>query len=49
VDPKKVEDIMEWYVSTNVPEVRISFMGSTGYYRWFIEGFLNIENPIMEV
>jgi hypothetical protein len=32
----------------NVPEVH-SFMGLAGYYRWFIEGFSKIENPIMEL
>jgi hypothetical protein len=33
---------------TNVPEVRI-FMGLAGYYRWFVEGFLKIANPIMKL
>jgi hypothetical protein len=48
VDPTKVEAIMEWSASTNVTEVR-SFMGLAGYYRWFVEGFLKIANPIMEL
>jgi hypothetical protein len=47
-DPAKVESIMEWHTPTNVPEVR-SFMGLGGYYRWFVEGFSKIENPIMEL
>jgi hypothetical protein len=48
VNPAKVEDIMEWPMSMNVIEVR-SFMGLEGYYRRFIEGFLKIANPIMEL
>jgi hypothetical protein len=48
VDPKKVKAIMEWPVSMNVPEV-CSFMGLAGYYRWFFEFFLNIENMTTEL
>jgi hypothetical protein len=44
----KVEAIMEWPMSMNVPEVH-SFMGLAGYYRRFVEGFSKIENPIMEL
>ena len=48
VDPAKVEAIMEWPGSKNVPKVR-RFMGLAGYYRQFIEGFSKIENPITEL
>jgi hypothetical protein len=48
MDPVKLEAIMEWPAPTNVQEVCI-FMGLAGYYRRFVEGFLNIENPIMEL
>jgi hypothetical protein len=45
VDPKKIKAIMEWHVPKNVADIR-SFMGITGYYRWFIEGFSKIPYPI---
>ena len=48
VDPAKVEAIMEWPTPMNVTEVG-SFMGLVGYYRWFVEGFSKIANPIMEL
>jgi hypothetical protein len=48
VDPTKVEAIMEWPAPMNVIEVR-SFMGLAGYYRWFVEGFSKIENPITKL
>jgi hypothetical protein len=47
VDPAKVEAIMQWPMSLNVPKVH-SFMILAGYYRWFVEGFSKIENPITE-
>jgi hypothetical protein len=46
--PANVEAIMEWPAPTNVTEV-CSFMGLAGYYRHFVEGFLKIANPIMEL
>jgi hypothetical protein len=48
MDPAKFEAIMEWPAPTNVMEVH-SFMGLAGYYRRFIEGFLKVANPIMEL
>jgi hypothetical protein len=45
VDLEKVKAIMEWSVPKNAHEVR-SFMGLTGYYQRFVEGFYKIEKPI---
>ena len=45
VDPKKIRAIEDWPIPKDVTDVR-SFMGITGYYRRFIEGFSKIANPI---
>jgi hypothetical protein len=45
VDPAKVKEIMAWSVPTIVTEIR-SFLGLTGYYRRFIEGFYKIVKPM---
>ena len=45
VDPDKIKAIEKWPVPKDVTDVR-SFMGITGYYRRFIEGFSRIANAI---
>ena len=45
VDPDKIKAIMEWSVPKKVSDIR-SFMGITGYYRKFIEGFSKMAYPI---
>ena len=45
VDPEKIEAIEDWSVPKDVTDVR-SFMGITGYYRRFFEGFSRIANLI---
>ena len=45
MDPEKIRAIEDWTVPKDVTDVR-SFMGMTGYYRRFIEGFSKIANPI---
>jgi hypothetical protein len=44
-DPEKIKVIMEWPIPKDVADIR-SFMGVTGYYRRFIEGFSKIVYPI---
>ena len=45
VDPDKIKAINDWPVPKDVTGIR-SFMGITGYYRRFIEGFSKIAYPI---
>ena len=45
IDPDKIKEIIDWLVREDLNDVR-SFIGITGYYRKFIEGFLKIPNPI---
>jgi hypothetical protein len=45
VDLEKIRAILEWLVPKDVEDIR-SFMGITGYYRRFIEGFSKIAYPI---
>jgi len=45
MDPKKIRAISDWPVPKDVADI-LSFMGLTGYYRRFIEGFSKISYPI---
>jgi hypothetical protein len=45
VDPEKMKAIMEWLVTKDVADIQ-SFMGITGCYHRFIEGFSKIAYPI---
>ena len=46
VDPEKLKAIMDWPISKNSHDLR-SFMGLTGYYHKFVEGFSRIAKPII--
>jgi hypothetical protein len=48
VDPSKVQDVLSWKVPTSVSDIQ-SFLGLTGYYRRFIEGFSKISKPMTEL
>ncbi|XP_070057925.1 uncharacterized protein, partial [Nicotiana tomentosiformis] len=45
VDPKKIEVVQNWPRPTSVTEIR-SFLGLTGYYRRFVEGFSSIASTL---
>jgi hypothetical protein len=45
LDPEKIRAIMEWPIPKDVADIQ-SFMGITGYYRRFIDGFYKISYPI---
>jgi hypothetical protein len=46
VDPEKVKIVVEWTRPTSVFEIQ-SFLGLTGYYQRFIEGFLKLLGPLI--
>ena len=48
VDPQKIEAIVDWKPPTNVTEVR-SFLGLTGYYRKFVDGFSKIATTLTKL
>ena len=45
MDLQKVEAILNWKPPTSVTQIR-SFLGLSGYYRKFVEGFLKIAAPL---
>ncbi|KAG8489038.1 hypothetical protein CXB51_017121 [Gossypium anomalum] len=45
VDPSKISAIVNWSPPKNVSEVR-SFLGLTGYYQRFVQGFSMIASPM---
>ena len=48
VMPDKIAAVRDWATPTNATELR-SFLGLTGYYRRFIEGFSRIAAPLHEL
>ena len=45
MDPAKVEAVVKWESPKSATKIK-SFMGLTGYYRRFIEGFSKIVAPL---
>jgi hypothetical protein len=48
VDPSTVQDVLSWKAPTSVNDIQ-SFLGLARYYRRFIEGFLKISKPMIEL
>ena len=44
-DPDKIEALSSWPEPNNVKELR-SFLGFTGYYRWFSKDYARIVKPL---
>ncbi|CAL9690547.1 unnamed protein product [Knipowitschia caucasica] len=47
-DPEKIKTLTTWPVPTNLKELR-SFLGFSGYYRRFIEGYSAITKPLHDL
>jgi hypothetical protein len=48
LDPSKVQDVLSWNAPMSVCDIR-NFLGLTGYYWRFIEGFSKISKPMTDV
>lgn len=47
-DPEKVTALKTWPIPQNLKELR-SFLGFSGYYRWFIKDYAAIVRPLNEL
>src|SRR5216683_6462286 len=48
MEQSKVDQVKEWTRPRNVREVR-KFLGFTGYYRYFIQGYSQIARPLLDL
>ena len=48
MDPSKIQDILNWPIPKNPTDIR-SFLGFTGFYRYFIPKYLEIARPLLDL
>ncbi len=48
MDPKKLKGIADWPIPCNPTEIR-KFLGFTGYYRYFVQGYSKIAHPLLDL
>ena len=48
MDPEKMQGVADWPRPTNVTEVQ-SFLGFTGFYRYFIPNYSKITRPLLDL
>ena len=48
MDDTKIEKVKNWQTPFNVREVQ-KFLGFTGYYRYFIQDYLCIARPLLDL
>ena len=47
-DPDKISALSSWPVQSNIKALR-SYLGFTGYYRWFIKDYAKIVKPLNDL
>ncbi len=48
MDPKKLNGVVDWPVPKTPTDIR-KFLGFTGYYRYFIQGYSKIAHPLLDL
>ncbi len=48
MDPKKLKGVADWPKPNTPTDIR-KFLGFTGYYRYFIQGYSKIAQPLLDL
>ncbi len=48
MDPKKLKGVADWPIPCNPTEIR-KFLGFTSYYRYFVQGYSKIAQPLLDL